>query len=106
MNVVPNPQWLVCENREEAIEAQEDAINDSIKYIGGMDVSNTPFDPKQLMFTAAVVSSYPSLAIVQTATQLVMSCLKKHRLPEPTRYAHLAANSCRRDFLNQTRSSS
>lgn len=201
----------------------EDVFSKPIKYIGGMDVSNTPFDPKQLIFTAVVVQSYPSLSIEQVSTQvdkqtfpyipgllgfrevptliqafnklsllpdmimvdghgishprglgiashlgvlldiptigvaksilvgepvaslpeepgsmvpllwkgkeiammvrtkkkctpliisaghkislntsiqLVMSCIKKHRLPEPTRYAHLEANKCRRDFLN------
>jgi deoxyribonuclease V len=230
MNRICNPKWLFCENREEAQAAQremakevvlEDAIPKPIEHIGGMDVSNTPFDPEQLIFTAVVVCSYPSLSIEQTVTQadkqtfpyipgllgfreaptliqafnqlsllpdiimvdghgvshprglgiashlgvlldvptigvaksilvgkpaaalseevgstvplvwkgreigmmmrtkkrcspliistghkislptaiqLVVSCLKKHRLPEPTRYAHLAANSCRRDF--------
>lgn len=233
MKDIPNPQWLFCENRQAAHAAQnemakkvtlQDEIKQPIKYIGGMDVSNTPFDPKQLIFTSAVVCSYPSLMIVQTvtkratqtfpyipgllgfrevptlieafnqlsllpdvimvdghgishprglgvashlgvlldiptigvaksilvgepagalsdevgstvslmwkgkeigvlmrtkkkcspliissghkislttATQLVAACLKKHRLPEPTRYAHIAANDCRRNFLGQ-----
>ncbi len=231
MNIIPNPKWLFCKNIEEAQAAQkemakkvflEDDINKPIKHIGGMDVSNTPFDPEEMVFGAIVVCTYPSLSIVQTitqadkqkfsyvpgflgfrevptliqaynqlslfpdiimvdghgishprglgiashlgvlldtptigvaksilvgkpaaplseepgsmvsllwrgneiatmvrtkkrcspliisaghkislktATQLVISCLKKHRLPEPTRYAHLAANKYRRDFL-------
>ena len=230
MDVTPNPRWLFCENSEEAHEAQremakrvilEDTINKPIEHIGGVDVSNTPFDPEEMIFGAIVVCSYPSLAIVQastqanrqkfpyvpgllgfrevptliqayqqlsivpdivmvdghgvshprglgiashlgvlldiptigvaksilvgqpaeplseevghmvpllwrgkeiammirtkkrcspliisaghrvslkTATELVMTCLKKYRLPEPTRYAHLAANQCRTDF--------
>jgi deoxyribonuclease V len=232
MKLNPNPQWLFCENMEEAKVAQQemakrvvlkDAFTTPIKNIGGVDMSNTPFDPEQKVFGAVVVLSYPSLALTHTATQantqkfpyipgllgfrevptliqayeklplfpdilmvdghgvshprglgvashlgvlldiptigvaksiligrpaaplaeeagsrvpliwkgneiamlvrtkkkcaplilsaghrvsltmaveLVLSCLKKYRLPEPTRHAHLAANHCRRDFLN------
>jgi deoxyribonuclease V len=231
MHSMPNPKWLFFENIAKAQDAQKemakkvslkDEINKPIKNIGGMDVSNTPFDPQQMIFGAVVVLSYPSLSIVQTAaqanqqkfpyvpgllgfrevptliqaynqlsvfpdvimvdghgvshprglgvashlgvlldiptigvaksilvgapaaplseevgsmvpllwkgseigmmlrtkkrcspliisaghkislstaTQLVISCLKKYRLPEPTRYAHLAANKHRKDFL-------
>jgi deoxyribonuclease V len=231
MKINPNPKWLFYKNIVEAQEAQkemakkvllEDDINDPIKNIGGVDVSNTPFDPEQMIFGALTVFSYPSLSILQiateatqqkvpyvpgllgfrevpiliqlynqlsvlpdvlmvdghgvshprglgvashlgvlldiptigvaksilvgtpaaplseevgsrvpllwkgdeigmmvrtkkrcspliisaghkislkTAVQLVMSCLKKYRLPEPTRYAHLAANKYRQDFL-------
>jgi deoxyribonuclease V len=232
MNGIPNPQWLFFESIDNAKAAQkemakkvllEDAFNKPIEFIGGMDVSNTPFDPEQMIFGATIVCSYPSLSILQkgihankqtfpyvpgllgfrevptliqaynqlslfpdvimvdghgvshprglgiashvgvlldiptmgvaksilvgtpatplseevgsmvpllwkgkeiammvrtkkrcspliisaghkitlkTAVQLVMSCLKKYRLPEPTRYAHLAANEIRRSFLN------
>lgn len=232
MTHVGNHKWLICENISEARAAQnemaeqillQDTMNQPIKYIGGMDVSNTRFDPKKMIFGAAVVASYPSLDILQTAShaikqtfpyvpgflgfreapalvhaysqlsyfpdvimvdghgvshprglgvashlgvlleiptigvaktiligvpaaplpeeagsmiplvwkgkeigmllrtkkrcspliisaghkitlktaiQVVMSCLKKHRLPEPTRYAHLAANKRRKDFFH------
>lgn len=230
---IPNDKWLFIENIPDAQAAQkemaervllEDVINKPIKNIAGMDVSNTPFDPKQMIFGAVVVASYPSLDILQTtsqsnkqtfpyvpgllgfrevptlidayaqlsifpdiimvdghgvshprglgiashlgvlldiptigvaksiligtpaaplgeepgsmtpllwkgkeigmmlrtkkrcspliisaghkitlntAVQMVISCLRKYRLPEPTRYAHLAANLCRKSFLNQ-----
>lgn len=78
MNNAINPSWLFCENIEEAKAAQkemakrvvlEDDINQRIEHIGGMDVSNTPFDPEELIFGAVIVCSYPSLSVVQTATR-------------------------------------
>jgi len=36
-----------------------------------------------------------------SAVKIVERCLKKYRLPEPTRQAHLAANSCRLNFMNE-----
>jgi deoxyribonuclease V len=231
MNREINPKWLFFENVVDAQAAQKemaqkvitkDAIDMPIERIGGMDVSNTPFDPEQMVFGAAVVLSYPFLTVaevathvdkqtfpyvpgllgfreaptliqayqqlthfpdvimvdghgvshprglgiashlgvlldvptigvaksilvgapaaplpeevgsrvpllwkgkqiammvrtkkrcsplivsvghkvsLETATQLVMSCLKKYRLPEPTRHAHLAANKCRKDSV-------
>lgn len=39
------------------------------KHIMGMDVSNTPFDPQQMIFSAAVILSYPSLTPIETAMQ-------------------------------------
>ncbi len=47
----------------------KDEIVQPIKQIAGVDMSNTPFDPEQMVFGAVVVASYPSLAIVHTATQ-------------------------------------
>jgi len=41
---------------------------------------------------------------LETAVQIVMSCIVKHRLPEPTRYAHLAANQCRRKWMEEKKS--
>ncbi len=73
-----NSRWLFFENIEDAKAAQtemarkvllEDSFNKPIEVIGGMDVSNTPFDPKQMIFGAVVVCSYPSLSILQKATQ-------------------------------------
>jgi deoxyribonuclease V len=70
--------WLFPENIEEAKSAQNemaeqvsftDSMSNSIPYIGGMDVSNTPFDPEQMIFGAAVVLSIPSLAIEEVATR-------------------------------------
>jgi deoxyribonuclease V len=66
------------ETIEEAKEAQkemakkvllDDCFNKPIEVIGGMDVSNTPFDPKQMIFGAMIACSYPSLSILQNATQ-------------------------------------
>lgn len=36
---------------------------------------------------------------LSTAIQIVLGCLRGYRLPEPTRQAHLAANSCRKQQL-------
>lgn len=33
---------------------------------------------------------------LKTAVEIVLSCLTHYRLPEPTRYAHLTANECRK----------
>ncbi len=35
---------------------------------------------------------------LETALEIVKHCLKGYRLPEPTRQAHLAANSCRIEY--------
>lgn len=78
MKLKANPKWLVCENIAEAQAAQKemaervslkDDINKPINIIGGADVSNTPFDPEQLIFGAVVALSYPSFSILETATQ-------------------------------------
>ncbi len=34
---------------------------------------------------------------LQSALEIVLKCLTRYRLPEPTRQAHLAANHCRRE---------
>ena len=47
----------------------QDLIHNPIEHIGGMDVSNTPFDPNQMIFGAATVLSYSSLSLVQSATR-------------------------------------
>ncbi|HEY9687750.1 MAG TPA: deoxyribonuclease V [Coleofasciculaceae cyanobacterium] len=36
---------------------------------------------------------------LETAIRLVVDCLTRYRLPEPTRQAHIAANICRREML-------
>lgn len=78
MKGISNPKWLVLENIEDAKEAQkemakkvrlEDCFKEPIKLIGGMDVSNTPFDPEKMIFGAMITCSYPSLSILQTTTQ-------------------------------------
>ena len=77
MNVL-NSKWLLYENIEEAKAVQkemakkvifEDVIDKPIENIGGMDVSNTPFDPESMVFGAATILSYPSLTLIQIATQ-------------------------------------
>lgn len=37
-----------------------------------------------------------------TAVEIVRFCLAKYRLPEPTRYAHLVANDCRKKILDHS----
>jgi len=44
-----------------------------------------------------IISSGHKISL-ETAVQVVKSLLKKYRLPEPTRQAHLAANQCRQSF--------
>lgn len=79
MSIHPNPKWFFCETLAEAQEAQremakkvvlEDSFHQPVKYIAGMDVSNIPFDPNQRIFGSAIVCSYPSLSLEQTATQI------------------------------------
>ncbi len=45
----------------------QDLFEKPITHIAGMDVSNTPFDPAQMIFGAAVVLS-PALSVLETAT--------------------------------------
>jgi deoxyribonuclease V len=45
-----------------------------------------------------IISSGHKISL-PTAVQLVVKCLKGYRLPEPTRQAHLAANSFRKEAL-------
>ncbi len=40
----------------------------------------------------------------ETAVNIVQSCLRRYRLPEPTRFAHHAANKCRKQHLQQMES--
>jgi len=72
-----NNKWLYP-NRSEACLVQKEMaeqvllIDDfpaPIKIIAGMDVSNTPFDPEEMIFGATTVLDYPSLSIIQTFTQ-------------------------------------
>ena len=72
-----HPHWLFPKDLSEAQAAQQemahavllkDVLEKPITHIAGMDVSNQPFDPEQMIFGSAVVLSYPSLEIVETAT--------------------------------------
>jgi deoxyribonuclease V len=72
-------QWLFPSNIDEAKAAQKemcqkvilsDSTEKSLLHVAGMDVSNTPFDPEQLIYGAAVVLSYPSLTVVEIITRL------------------------------------
>lgn len=78
MKNISNNKWLFYENITEAQAAQKemaekvllkDDINTPVKYVAGVDLSNTPFDPEQMIFGAMVISSYPCLSIVETVTQ-------------------------------------
>ncbi len=77
MNYLSNPEWLTCTTASQARQAQKemaehvvlhDAIPTPLRFIGGMDVSNTPFDPAQMIFGAVVVCAYPSLSLIEKAT--------------------------------------
>jgi deoxyribonuclease V len=70
-------EWLFPKNIREAQAAQvemaqkvlrEDLFFQPITHIAGVDISNTPFDPAQMIFASMVVLSYPSLEIVEIAT--------------------------------------
>jgi deoxyribonuclease V len=37
---------------------------------------------------------------LKSATEITWACVRKHRIPEPTRQAHLYVNEVRRSFLN------
>jgi len=74
-----NNKWLFPENFIEAQAVQKemaekvilkDVWKEPVRYIAGMDVSNTPFDPDQMVFGAVVVLSYPGLEVIETATQV------------------------------------
>jgi deoxyinosine 3'endonuclease (endonuclease V) len=66
--------WLFPESIAAAHAAQqemaqrivlEDVFDKPIHTIAGMDVSNTPFDPEQIIFGAAVVFYYTSLEVLE-----------------------------------------
>src|ERR1700759_4766995 len=70
-------EWLFPKNIDEAQAAQiemaqqilqEDRFFQPITHIAGVDISNTPFDPAQMIFASMVVLSYPSLEILEVAT--------------------------------------
>lgn len=74
------PHWLFPRNIAEAKEAQiemqkhvvlDDALPSAINTIAGVDVSNTPFDPKHMVFGSWAVLSYPSLEIQEIAHQAI-----------------------------------
>lgn len=67
--------WLFPESIEQAKQAQdimasrvilEDAF-ESTPFVGGMDVSNNLYDPKQMIYASAVVLSMPSLEVTEQA---------------------------------------
>lgn len=69
--------WLFPKNIDEAQAAQiemaqqilqEDRFFQPITHIAGVDISNSPFDPAQMIFASMVVLSYPSLEIVEIGT--------------------------------------
>jgi len=73
-----NSNWLFPQSIAEAKTAQiemaqkvllEDVLDRPLSNIAGIDVSNTPFDPAQMIFGAAVVLSYPTLAIEEVASK-------------------------------------
>lgn len=67
--------WLFPSSIEEAKEAQraiaravivEDKLPE-YHWIGGMDVSNNPYDPAQLVYASVVVLSYPELQVIENS---------------------------------------
>lgn len=75
--IIPNQNWLVPESIAAAKTAQEEMAKkvvsvgalESVKCIAGVDVSNTPFDPEQLIYAAVVVLAYPSLEVLERVDQ-------------------------------------
>jgi deoxyribonuclease V len=73
----PHKHWLFPESIPAAQAAQKEmgekvCLNDvldlkTIRYLAGVDISNTPFDPKQMIYAAIVILAYPSLDIVEVA---------------------------------------
>lgn len=77
-NIENHSKWLFPQNRAEALLSQKemaqkvlikDVMETSFVNIAGVDVSNTPFDPEQMIFGSIVVLTYPSLTIVETSTK-------------------------------------
>lgn len=75
MNI--NELWLYPESLKNAssiqLEMQQhvitrDDFTSPIKYIAGMDVSNTLYDKRKMIYAATVVLSYPDLCLLETAT--------------------------------------
>lgn len=69
---------LTPKNASDAIRLQKemaseviihDAFSLPIRHIGGVDVSNTLFDPKKMIYGAVTVFSYPNLELVETASK-------------------------------------
>lgn len=70
-------EWILPESIEKAKEAQavmaghvifQDAFQNCLS-IGGMDVSNNLYDPKQMVYASCVVLAYPSLKIIEQAVR-------------------------------------
>jgi deoxyribonuclease V len=70
--------WIFPKSIDEAKGAQkemaqrvllQDDLPERIETIGGADVSNTPFDPEQMIFGSVVLLSFPSLIVQERATQ-------------------------------------
>jgi deoxyribonuclease V len=73
--------WLFPESLEVAGQVQramahrvipedvEDCLSlDRVRYVGGVDVSNTLRDPENQIYAALVVLDYPSLSVCETST--------------------------------------
>jgi deoxyribonuclease V len=76
--MMDNKKWLSPETTADALAAQremaervvlQDSFQRPVAHVAGMDVSNTPFDPAQMIFASAVVLSFPLLSVVEIATQ-------------------------------------
>ncbi|MDB5372458.1 MAG: Endonuclease [Belnapia sp.] len=70
------PEWLDPPNlaaarvAQVALAARVEAADriGPVRLIGGVDISNTRFDPENLIFAAVVVLAWPGLEVVATAT--------------------------------------
>jgi len=52
--------------------------------------------------TRPIIVSAGHLVSLETAVTLVLNCIKGYKLPEPTRQAHIAANTCRTSISKGT----
>ena len=75
--MVTYQKWLFPISIPEAKRLQEemagrvllqDTFGKSLSTIAGMDVSNSRFDPAKMVYAAAVVVSFPTLSLEETAT--------------------------------------
>ncbi len=77
MHNIKNKKWIYPESIEEAKKAQEemaqslvleDCVPSKIRYIAGLDVSNNPYDPTKMVFSAVVTLTYQDLSVVETVS--------------------------------------
>lgn len=59
---------LVCQREMAELIDLTDSLESAPRFVAGMDVSCRLYDPKQMIFAAVVILSYPELSVVEVAT--------------------------------------